>query len=259
MRFLFKSVAVLLLAILCAPMGRAQALKRFYYFQDYDLDSSSVIYGKFEGDSTANESGRQIGIPIETSGSSTTTVASTAGTNPFVNVGAGDWIAVRTAIATYLRRQVISKADSDTVTVASAWDLGTAGLPFYWWDFTSGTGTDNGAVNVGDMQSPLTIGFSYDQGDLGSLDMRVECRVNTLQPQWVVVYPGESDTCGTGGTLASGYCQFATAGISTRLQIDVYGHWDQCRVGIKYNTSDASDAGANLEQISAYVVGAPRR
>src|SRR5688572_20371902 len=109
------------------------------------------------------------------------------------------------------------------------------------------------------MQAPVTVGFGYNQGDLGSLNMRVECRVNTISAGLpVIVYPGEADTCGVGGTLASGYCNFVTAGETTRLQIDVYGHWDQCRVGLAYLTSDTSDATTNREQVSAYVVGAGR-
>lgn len=258
MRFLLKSIAVVLLALLCVPVD-AQALKRYYFFLDYDLDTDSVIYGNFSGDATANENGVRIAIPIETSGSSATTTASTASTNPFVNVAEHDWIAVRTAPNTVLRRLVTAKADSDNVTVASAWDLGTAGLPFSWWDHATGTGADSGAITVADMQSPFQITMEYNQGDLGSLDARIECRVNTLQPQWVIVYPNETDACGAGGTLSSTYCNFVTAGESTRLAVVVHGSWDQCRVGLKYVTSDASDATTNREQISAYVTGAPRR
>lgn len=249
----------LLLLLLFLPLFASASEQRVgTYAYKYDLDSTSVIYCALWGQQGTAMSFGGGGIPglvpILTSGSSTSVAAVTAGTNPFTNVGVGDVIIVRRETAVDVV-YVTARADADNITVDTAvnWQNSGAGRAFSWLDLRCGTAATDGWIDVAGAQDKKFT-FEYNQGD-STVDVRLECQDESIAANPVVAYPGETDGCGAGGTLASGYCQFASAGvgITNRLSIVSYEPWSRCRFGIKINGSDTSDAGANLEQISAYV------
>lgn len=247
-----KVLSILLL--LPAFVGASEQRVANYSYK-YDLDSTNVIYCSLVGQSASAYGPGITGVArILTSGSSTTVSAVTAGTNPFADLGVGDVIAVRRETATDVV-YITAKASADSVTVDTAVDWGNSGSgrQFTWLDLRCGTAITDGWIDVAGTQDKK-FSIEYNAGD-STVDVRLECMDASIGASPVVAYPGEADTCGSGGTLASGYCQFAAGGvgITNRLSIVSYEPWSKCRLGIKINGADASDAGANLEQISAYV------
>lgn len=261
-RLLGLFLVLLLTPFLNQPLA-AQEVKKATVLYQFDVDSGTENFVKLTGaDGTVFGADRVVqtaGAKISTSGSSTTVSATTALTVPFADLGVGDIILVKIGPdAAPSIRYITAKASGDSVTVNTAIDLSAdaTGYFFKWRKKVSGTTAADGWFDVSTL-SPLdrTITVQYDQGDLDALLVRWQCRVRSLDTQPVTVYPGESDGCGTGGTLASGFCSFATAGVDSRLAVVVGGKWDECRVGLKFAASDASDAGANLEQVTVTVYG----
>lgn len=216
------------------------------FFLNFDVDSTDVTYGVVQGEGL-NPFGGGIsssGKRIETSGSSTTVSSDTAGDNSFAEVSAGDTIFIPTdgtITGRYVSRYVISKADSDTITVDTAINIASA-VPFRWLKAT--TSATVGWLDIS-AYAGRTITVEYNQGDLGRLDVRVECRGSYPGSSAVQVFP----SCTTGS--CDTYQAYTTVGIASRTSIAIPEPFGACRVGVKYATSDASDATTNREIFTA--------
>lgn len=227
---------------LAQPVLAQEVIARSFVY-NWDADSTTATY------CTTSEE-----IPgdklIKTSGSSTTVVENTASDSPFTLLGTGDVITVIIA-GTATNVVITAKASAASITVDPAIDL-TGGYSFRWRKTACGTTAGFGwQPAFGD---DVTAYFEYNQGD-STVDMRVECVGSYFGAQPVVVVPLEGYGC-EGGTLSSGYCQFATGtvGIGNRFYKQIDGQWQQCRMAIKINGSDTSETTTNLERITAGLI-----
>lgn len=237
-----KTIALALLA-LAVP---AAAQDKGFYFSEHDLQSTSFICAAFTGkDGNPYGQIRQGQTFITTSGSSTTTTALAAGTQPFVGISVGSLIAVQTgpALADVLYRYVTAKASNDSITVNSAWDLGAAGRAFYYYGYSQGTTVNDGWINIGALNL-ATIHFRIDTFNATSDDVKIECRHSTFNSQPNIVFPppaGAGASCLTGNFTAVGGCI-----------VTVEDAVDACRVCFKANTPGGA------QSVSADVIRIPR-
>jgi len=241
----------ILAAVLAIPAFSQQEMQAANFTYIYDVDSATATYCNLTG-----MDGDPYGpwIPgkgtIETSGSSTTITGVVAADDVFEPVGVGDAIQVVVGRTTYYLT-VVTNADNDTITVNTAVDL-SAGYVWSWKNLTCGTAVTNGWVTVAGYDT-ITMGVHYVAGDLDTLDVFWECRTGALGAQPQRVYPGVSSDCGD-GTLSGTVCKMSTAGQDLTYRIeDNAGTFHECRIGLAYGSTDASDAGANLEQVTATV------
>jgi hypothetical protein len=222
---------------------RADDCRAANFFLDYNLDSNTTIYGIVTG-VNSNPFGGAIPGParIKTSGSSTTVTSETVGDNAFAEVAVKDTIFIRDSAGVVSRRSVTARASADSITVDTAITL--AASAFTWLKTT--TSATLGWIDISGY-TRRTISFQYDQGDLGSLSWRIECRGSYPGAAAVQVFP----SCITGS--CDTYQSYATAniGIADRTSVAIPEPFGACRVGIKYVTSDTSDATTNLEKITA--------
>lgn len=234
---------------------------------DYDLDSvGTYIYLR-----TVGESGNPLGNPltrnvrVKTTGSQSTVVASTASTAPFAlnsappTGGGGDILyfdlkgqpdaaAPANIQGTKLvSRTLLTRPDTDTVTIDTAIDL-TNGTTFFTRLFKTGTTATDGWIPVAGF---ATAEFSWQmkQSDASSIDVKVECESfnatdNTYSTQ-NQIYTKNVTVYGCPSGTGVGACD------TFIFQGNLF---DRCRLGFKAG-SDASDAGANLEKISAQFAG----
>jgi hypothetical protein len=224
-----------------------------------DDDSDSVGAFRYcallgSGDD-ANAQGRMVNIRTTTATSGSTTVtAVTTGTGPFQNVAVGDeltWPTPGTTPAGTATpaggetvRYVVAKASADSITVGpAAIDLSipATGYPFTHRKLSCGTTAAFGWFSTINFQD-FDVTVSVDQGDATSVDAILQCEnvgaVSMANNIWVKNY-----LLATFGNAETG-----------RTTVAVFNHFDRCRVGISL-ASDASDAGANAEKISAVVRG----
>lgn len=229
------------------------------YMIRYDADSTTVTYCRANG-----QGGNVFGGPISgpariktTAGPTATVTSQTALSSALSPVDVRDTIFVKppTSVgeifAAGFAGSVLTNADNDTVTVdpAVTWDTGFA---YTYFKTVCGTTVNDGWVDVsGATKATLTI--QYDQGDLDNMSWRYECKQNTSGSVPIVVYPSEGDDCGISGTLAAGFCDFATAGPTANLSWEEFGAWGSCRIGFKVKTTDTSDAGAALERVTGTI------
>ena len=242
-----KKLTLLLSFLFLAVTGAYGQESNFANFNvAYDVDSTSATYCRVLG---AN--GNPYGPPIqgqaqiETVGSNTTVTAVTASTVPFALLDVGDVVFVRYPTGSTDTRIIIAKASGDSVTVNSAINLDIdGGYAFTWKNTVCGTAITDGWIDVsGSASTSFTI--QYDQGDLGSFDARIECKGSFNEPQPVQVFP----TCTAGA--CNTFQSYTTVGIASRTTyVVVDPSYSSCRVAVKYTTSDASDAGANLESVT---------
>jgi hypothetical protein len=219
----------------------------------YDVDSATTTYCVMKGRGGDPFAGP---IPVQgniaTSGTSTTVDEVTTGSNPFTNVAVGDTIIVDRGQGNVDAVVVTARASAAEITVSSSvdWENGGDGYPFGYYDQTCGTSATAGWIDVS-KGTIFNITVQYEQGDLDALLVRWECKTSAIGAQPVILYPGENDGCGGGGTYDSGYCSFATPGISARLSVvDSSTTFSQCRLGVRYASTDTSDAGTDLEQVT---------
>lgn len=266
---MMKRLLVLLFGLALAPgLAQAQEVKKATLFYQFDVDSSTVNYPLHTGvDNSPFGADRVVsaaGAKISTVGSSTTVTATTALTVPFALLGVGDVISVKIGgDAAPVFRIITAKASGDSVTVNAAIDLSAdaTGYFFGWRKYVGGTTATSGWFDVSNL-TDIAIGVQYDQGDLDALAVRWECRVQSMDTQPQYVHPGASTAtgiCGPGtpATLST-YCSFATAGAGQSLTVRDIGKWDECRIGLKFVTTDTSDAGANVEKVTGTFVGSPQ-
>lgn len=250
--------------LLCAVSASAQDQRTARWLTKYDLDASDLTYCVVTG-----VDGSAFGAPmtgpalVETSGSSTTVTAVTASTNPFAEVSVKDIIMAKPSpgLETVNVVTVTAKASADSITVDTAvdWSAGS-GLVFQWLKVTCGTGAENGWIDVSGF-SFYTMEVQYNQGDLDGFDVQWECRESAIGSLANKVWPPTTTTdtsvCG-GGTLTTGFCRFTTPGATARLAVGSEFPWTECRVGIKFQSADASEATTDLESITASLTGRPK-
>jgi hypothetical protein len=254
----------LLLFLLLAAPASAQVRSANFGVR-YDLDDAALTYCRVTGvGGDPYGAARQVpGKLIETSGSSTTVTAVTAGALPFADLNVNDIIFVRTSTTNVDMRVVAAKADGDGITVDTAvdWSAGD-GFQFTWYDTACGTAATDGWIDMSALSEDKTIEISWDQGDLATgLLWQIECLSGGLDPKPNKVYPGDSSDCGA-GALTSGQCLYAVAGVgttATRDKIWLPEFESACRVGILRSGNDTSDTTTNREQVSMSVRGSTRR
>lgn len=252
--------ALVALLALWASTTNAQEVRKAYWASLWDVDSDSTTYCVELGiGNNPWGAAKPGGGLIESSGSSATWTAVTAGALPFANIAVGDVIyAYPPGGGTPTTRLVTAKADGDGITVQTAADISAgAGYTFTFRTKTCGTAITDGWIDVS-AYSDLTAVLQYDQGDLATgLEARVECKQNSDNTVAVPLYPVEGNLgCGT-GTEVSGYCLFATAPAS--LAFDITGRWDACRIGVRRSGADTSDATTNLESVTITLLAGQNR
>lgn len=233
------------------------AIRTANFSYQYDVDSSSYLYCRLEGQNNDPFAGAIPGRSrIKTTGSSTTVDEYTTGDGPFVDVGVNDVLQVTLAGVT-TTRIVTAKASSASITVDTAINLSaTGGYTWSWWNHVCGTGSTAGWISTrGANYVGLTT--NWEQGDLTSLDVQYQCKTDGKGALPVVVYPGETSDCGIGGTLSTDRCNFLnavkatdTARLTVVLSPAVY---TDCRVGFKWVGADASDATTDLEKFTSTI------
>jgi len=222
--------------------------------RDYDLDSvDTPIYACF-GD--PQPSGPYKALTIQ-GGSTTVTSLPATGVGAFRNIAVGDEISL-TISGTETRVIVATRASDYSITVSgSGVDLynGGSGYPFTFRKFTSGTGADICWVNVKTYHNKsITVEVNQTDGG-GGVNWVVEAKSALPGALPVRAWPADSDSSCGPGAYSSGYCNVptASAGIAGRVTWQDVANWSQVRVGLYLVTSDASDAGANVEKISVYI------
>jgi hypothetical protein len=253
----------LLFALAMAWASTAAAQQRSASFAHlYDVDSTSLTYCVMTGQNGDPFGGAMVGssrIKTAAGGGSTTVTEFVSGALPFAQLSVGDTIIVDQNNSTPPVSQTVivtAKASGASITVSTAMDLdNAAGHDFRWLKQTCGTAITNGWINVEDATG-VAMTVQYEQGDLTGLRVRWECVPKGVGAAPVIVYPGQSSDCGIGGTLSTDRCDFATPGETARLMVSwgFPNSFQKCRIGLAYHTADASDAAANLEQVTATIV-----
>jgi hypothetical protein len=253
-RFLL-TVAGLLLAASSWAQTVGNAV-RVPLFDDMDFDTvGSYMYCVTQGaGDDPNAPDKSVNIPVATVGSSTTVTAVTAGTGPFQNMSVGDEITFPVATLTPAGtetpqggqsfRYVVTKTSADIIVLNAAINLAVPsgrGYPFTWRKRVCGTTATSGWFSTSSWQD-FTVSFQADQGDASSMDAALQCETFGAASAPIQVW--------TANYLLAAYGNVSTG----RTAIFIVNHFDRCRLGVRL-TDDASDAGANLEKVSAYVRG----
>lgn len=241
----FLAILIAILALPSLALAGSQETANFNAI--YELDATSITYCVLAGkNGNPYDAGIESRASIVTSGSSATTSALVSSSAPFAEVAIGDIILV----AGFDARVVVSKADSDTITVDTAWNLGATGVPFRWKKSTCGTASTNGWIDVAGADS-FMITLSIEQVNVtGGIDVQVQCRGSDITKVVNQVFPAcTTGACGTVQNYAG------TAGITSTTSMTFTGFpYQQCRVGWLIHTSDdGGDTGANAERITASV------
>lgn len=255
---MIKRLLLLLLILFPASlMADENKVATFYY--KYPLDALTLTYCKVTG-----QNNDPFGPPrandfrIKTTGSSTSVTENTASTNPFTDLALGDILVVARPDGTTDTRVIVVRTDAANVTIDSAVDW-TGGFAFRWLKQSCGTTANDGWITVAGWES-AAITFSIEQMNVtGGIDVRWECKGDSISALPVILYPGETDGCG-GGTLGTNVCNFTTAGITSRLTVEDFGPWGSCRMGVVIHTNDdGGDLTTNEEQIMGYIQLEQRR
>lgn len=242
-----KRLLIGLLLLFLPALASAQDMRKAAFVTDYDLDSASYIYCVTTGrDADPYGPPRQGQTAIETSGSSTTVTAVTAGTNPFALLAVGDVILVQTAPGTTATRYITAKASADSITVNTAVNLDIdGGYSFTWFQVTCGTAATSGWIDVAPY-SIVTVTWQIDQMNAASIDVLAEGEVlgrGSGPVQFFPPSPTGTGVCETGNFTAVRTCH---------IQISDSG-FDRVRIGFRVNTDDGGDTGANAEDITAHL------
>lgn len=256
-KYLFAILALLAVAGAAAPpVGRIV----IPLAADYDLDNAgSYVYIRTVGEAM-NPLGQAKARPVsvKTSGASTSITASSAGTNPFLfnpappTGGGGDILFFKfvaqpgTGANTNERtesRVILTRADADNVTVDTNIDI-TGGTTFSYRSLQAGTGATDGWIPVNGF-SLVTFAWQIKQSDGTSIDVKVECEDFTSE-----FNPHSSQNQAFTKNYTAYGCPANACESFTLYPVNK----DRCRLAFKINT-DTSDAGGNLEKISAQFVG----
>lgn len=197
-------------------------------FKGYDVTTAGYTYGRFQPQF------RSLPKPAKTSGSSTTTVDVTSGDNFASPLAVGDELWEPSG---ELRRSVTAKASDASITVSSAWDLGT-GKHLHYRKFYSGTAATDGWIGVGHLTSKVVI-LEVATLNATSVTFTIEGRV-----------PGSSPT-----TIYSSAAQTAvtvSGGVNSLAPIEIPESVDAIRIGVKVDTATGA------QSVSARVHGVQR-
>jgi hypothetical protein len=241
---------LLFLLLLAGTTLHAQDVGTRNLLYNYDVDSLTLTYCTLNGADGGASTAPVSGVGTVTAAASATIEAST--TTSFSSVLAKDVVVIAPDNGVPTPYVVSSVTDGDTIVIDTAITVTARG--WQWYKTVCGTAATSGWFNVSSY-SDKSISIEYNQGDLDNLSIRYECKGGYVGASPVIVYPGESDGCG-GGTLASGLCDFPTAGITARLTLAFYEPWVSCRVGFKAKATDTTDAGAAIEQLTIGFTGA---
>lgn len=141
--------------------------KQFLY--NYDLDSLSYKYGRIGGASGLGCPGK---YGAKTTGSSVT-INAAAGT-PFDPVNVGDLIVFFIPPDTKSLRKIATKVSGAQITVDTAIDLGTVGVPFDFYPFRIGSAAGDGWHAV-QAYSSMTVWVSIAAvAAAGGVDLTIE-------------------------------------------------------------------------------------
>jgi hypothetical protein len=240
-----KKITLALIGLLSAPLIIAQEARGgvdIPLFSGRDLTETAYTYCATFGDSTgvAKEPWKvpDPRIKVVTSGSSTTVAAhgATGEPDPFTNVAVGDELRFivpagtvsNVVTQTTYYRYVTARASASSITVNSAIDLGTTGLPFNFRTLTCGTSATSGMIATDGFRN-ANFQFEYTTKNATSIDWRVECQVKGSNTGWVIVIP------------SSGTSTNLTAVAATSGRIFDVSDYDYCRLGMQVNT----DTGTN--------------
>lgn len=248
MKKLFAVIAAVLLVL---PSHAAQISTR-PIMAVYDLDSTTDV--------SCTSSPVTSTARIVTSGSSTTTAALTTGTLPFNSVAVGD-VLYATVGGILTGRVVVSKASGDSLTVDSAWNLGSTGVGFTAWKATCGATGSSSWINVtANLNTNIAILIDQLGVSSGGVGVKIEALFGNATDSFtnpVNVWPGEatvSGICGS-GTQTSGYCVYTTAGAAARPTFSTNNSINPTALRIVMKLTGADDgADATVEKITAYLV-----
>jgi hypothetical protein len=276
------------LALLALPFTARAAERDAFQFPlaiDYDLDSADFVYpasqgrplGTLAATSRVNSALATLtsNVKVQTSGVSTTVAASTASTEPFAALQAGDFIRLRmtgppaapgtwavdtlqTGDTPWLK--VTAKASANSITVSKAINIVAPGVGFEWRRATVGAEVGYGWIPMRGFDKAVFRLAIQQESTTDGISARVECRQDwpgTETASYDIVYPYPGATCNF-GTLATNECVFTDAGLSGRLAvtIDNANVWHECRMGIQLtSTDDGGDTGADMEQVSIDFIG----
>jgi hypothetical protein len=248
------ALALALCALAVPALAQQQNIQVGQLAYLYDLDSTSTTYCRLVG-SRSDPYGPAISGSGTVSSPGNDTLTASA-TNGFGQLAAGDAITVLEADGVRTDAIVLTKNSSTEVVLNLEILNCTGGCNWTWRDLQCGTGAEDGWVEAPPGQhASILMTVQYEVGDLGGgLDVVYECRGANLGAAPVQVYPGGGSDCGGFATLNTDVCTIATADAGTvkgRLayQLDPV-NFQECRVGIKANTSDSDPT---VEQITMTV------
>ena len=157
--------------------------------------------------------------------------SSVANSGPFAPLRVGDYIWIRTAETTVVKRRVTAKASNDQITISGAnINISDGVTEWHFLPFDIGTGAEDGWHSV-DGYERAFVEFDWTLAD--SLDVQIEVRGRAPASKAAVVYTGT----------------FAVAA-APPAPIEITELVGSVRVGVK-----ATNTFANTDTISAYLSG----
>ena len=205
---------VTFIACFVPAVASAQAQKTAPLVYAKDITDTSYSYCKFAG-MNGDPFQPMLGTGrIETSGSSTTVTAETAGDAPFTSVSAGDFLLITYGGVTY-QRLVTARASATEITVNAA--INTTGATWAWQKAACGATAADGWIGATGAWA-MTFQVAVTTINATTIGYSVECRVGALAAVAV-----------SASTIATATTAAYTIGAGT-------GAWDECRLGLKVNT-----------------------
>ena len=251
-KLLLLTSALSLWALPVAAQTAALAKADLAY--NWDVDSSTLTYPKLLGTKGPFDAPIPGDGLIKTTGSSTSVTENTVGSNPFTLLSVGDVLIVTRTTGLTDVRVIVTRTDAANVVIDTAVDW-TGGFAFQWKKFVTGTTVNDGWFDVGNYHDKQVV-IEWNQGDIAtSVDFRVECKGAGLNADNVQVSPATPGTVTALPVANKGYVDRVFVSLELSGANWVGTSWSQCRVGVQINGADASDAGANLEQVTIYFTG----
>lgn len=257
-----KGVALLIAVLLAAPVSAQSpvTVTNSALYVRHDLDSTSAIacsYGILKPGGFESGAVGVSGGLARTSGSSTTT---TSTNNAFANVVVGDVIWANIS-GKSVSRVVSAKASADSITVDSAWNLGTAGVSIQYQNQVCGANSGWFLVEGSD-NFEITWEIGAMAVSSGGIGVRIEESSNPIDSitTAVNIWPGTSSTtaqCGS-GTYSSGNCVYTSA-TNSAMRFTGAGVIKPRMVRLVFLLTGTDDADAAPEQINGFIQITRRR
>lgn len=210
-----RVIAIALAALLLLPAVptaaqsnlNASTSKALFYTRD--ITAAAYEYCIMAG-AGGHALGKDIEVtrPIVTSGSSTTTTSKVASQAPFLGIDVNDEISVANVDGERAYREVITNADDDTITVDTAWNLGSTGVGFWWRDNVCGNAATNGIITVAGRET-VTFDIQVITLNATSIDVQVEGRNQGAGTGWTPLVTASYTATGGGAIVVNrlGYQQ----------------------------------------------------